>query len=358
MNKLGIVSLSLCVLASVSMTGCRDAVIPGRSAVPYVSEVLYGEESGLLESFDPHDTKGSIVLVGPYDSCLTAMFIHADELDNIDAKPNPDGLPDFSGERIDVIDDSANSPYRFATDDDKETLRTLAVKNFIGALDSKCSIGAFDDERLQEKPQAKMVVFTSPLNALYGQFDVDTLCTLTGCEIPVLYPSRTVFEKQLERGIEHLHIAVLTDSITAASGVYPEVFDEISHSRGILGTGCVAFAKDSVVTVNSMLARYRTSGGDMPVSALIVDDPSVSTEMLKESLDQVLSVQNEANINARKLITKDFVIIDMRQTLVDECYRILRKNNIFTHNIAYPVSKEYMTVKASGKDGYHIVEKD
>ncbi|MDO5442501.1 MAG: hypothetical protein Q4G10_02395 [Bacteroidia bacterium] len=360
MRKFGIISLSLCVLASAAMTGCKDTVYAGRNTVPYVSEVLYGEggERDILDSFDPHDSKGSITLVGPYDSCLTAGFIYADDLDNIDASPDPDGLPDFSGERIDVLDDAANSPYRFGTDEEKEALRTLAVRNFILAMDNKCSLGDFDEERLQEKSPAKLVVFTSPLNALYGEFDVDTLCTIAGCNIPVVYPSRTVFARQLDRGIEHLHIAVITDSITAASGVYPQIFNEISRDKGILGTGCVAFTKDSVMTINSILSGYRTSGGDMPVSALVIDDPSLSVEELNESLEQVLSVQNEANLNARKLITKDFVIVDMRKTVTDECYRILRKNNVFTHNIAYPVSKQYITVKASGKDGYNLVEKD
>lgn len=360
MNKFGAASSVLCILASLAIAGCKDTVYTGRHAVPYVSEILYGDGSGreLLESFDAHDSKGSITLVGPYDSSLTARFIYADDLDNIDAKPVPDGLPDFSGECIDVIDDAAHSPYSYASDEDKEALRTLAVKNFINAMDTKCSIGSFDDERLLDKAPAKMVVFTSPLNALYGEFDVDTLCTITDCRIPVVYPSRTVFAKQLDRGIEHLHIAVITDSTTAASGVYPEIFDEISRKKGILGTGCVAFTADSLATINSILSGYKSSGGDMPVSAVVIDDPDVSIDDVETSLDYVLSVQNEANINSRKLITKDFVIVDMRQVTVDECYRILRKNNVFTHNIAYPVCKEYMTVKSGGKDGYNIVEKD
>lgn len=360
MKQLGIASLSMCILASAAFTGCKDTVYTGRSAVPCVSEILYGDGYGLglLEDYDARDSRGSIVLIGPYDSCLTAMFINADGLDNIDASPNPDGLPDFSGEQIDVLEDAAHLPYIITSDDDKEALRTLAVKNFIHAMDTCCSIGDFDAERLQKKLPAKLVVYTSPLNALHGEFDVDTLCTITGCRLPVVYPSRTVFTKQLERGIDHLHIAVLTDSLTAASGVYPEIFNEISRDKGILGTGCVAFAKDSVVTVNSILSGYRSSGGDMPVSALVIDDPSVSVEEVKESLEYVLSVQNEANLNARKLITNDFVIVDMRGTVADECYRILRKNNIFTHNIAYPVCKQYMTVKASGQDGCLIVEKD
>lgn len=96
----------------------------------------------------------------------------------------------------------------------------------------------------------------------------------------------------------------------------------------------------------------------MPISALVVDERSVDIEAVKASLEQVLTVQTEENLNSRKLITKDFEIVDMDKAVTDECYRILRKNNIFTHNISYPVSRNYITVKSTNSDGFNLVEKD
>lgn len=354
-------SIILASAAVLSLAGCADVENTGRATVPFVEDILAGHNDVLtmLESFDARDSRGSIALIGPSasDTCLAARFLTVDDFDNIDGSPRPDILPDFAGEQIDIISDEANAPYKYSAGN-QENMRTIAVRNLIAAMDTACSYGAFDDEKLQTKLPAKLVVFTSPLNAEAGAFDVDTLCRASGCRIPVVFPSRLVFGQQLGRNIEHLHIAVVTDSVTAASGVYPRVFDEVSKSMGILGTGCVAVCADTLGSINSILARYKTSGGNMPISALVVDERSVDIEAVKASLEQVLTVQTEENLNSRKLITKDFEIVDMDKAVTDECYRILRKNNIFTHNISYPVSRNYITVKSTNSDGFNLVEKD
>lgn len=360
MTHFGTRLIFISLLSVFVLTGCKDTGVSGQSTVPYVESMLSGETDGLqlVSSFNPHETRGSIALVGPYDSSLVARFLKVDELDNIDAKKSPDGLPDFAGEQVDVIEDAATAPYSTLFNDDVQGLRTAAARNFILSLDDRCSIGPFDAEKLNEKLPAKLLVFTSPYNAAAGSFDIDTLCRHTGSRIPVVFPAKTVMEHQIDRGIEHLHVLVLTDSLTAASGVYQQIFEEASRSRGVLGTGCVAISRDSLISLNSLLGKYKSAGGNMPLSALIIDDTSVSAEEVSASLNEVLSVQNEANLNSRKLITKDFVVVDMQQAVTEECYRILRKNNIFTHNIAYPMMKHYVTVKTSDGDGFSLVEKD
>ena len=360
MNHLGKRLLYFAVPALAALTGCMDAGVSGRSTVPYVEEILSGENGALalFSDFDPRETRGSIALVGPYDSLLSARFLTVDDYDNIDARTAPDGLPDFAGEQIDIVEDADAAAYFESYGADAAGMRTAAVRNLVMSMESRCSIGAFDDEMNQEKLPAKMVVFTSPFNAVAGAFDIDTLCRHTGCSIPVVFPVRTVLEHQLDRNIEHLHVAVLTDSVTATSGVYQQLFDEISLAKGILGTGCVAFSRGSSLSMNSIIAGYKAAGGNMPVSALIIDDGSVQAEEVEASLEEIRNIQNEANLNSRKLITKDFVVVDMQKAVTDECYRILRKNNIFTHNIAYPAMKRYVTVKSSTGGGYNLVEKD
>lgn len=359
MKFFSICSLSLAFTAVLTFSGCKDTVDVGRGTVPFVEDLLSGQNAGLslLTDFNPRDSRGSIALIGPFeaDSVLAARLLTADDVDNIDGRAVPDGLPDFAGEQIDIIADESclNIPLS-----ESEELRTAAVRTFMAALDTAFSLGAFDDERLQSKLPAKLVVYTSSINAEAGAFDVDTLCRSTECTIPVVFPSRVVIGQQLDRNIEHLHIAVLTDSLTAASGVYPRIFDEMSRSRGILGTGCTAFYAGSSSDMNSILSLYKASGGNMPISALLIDDRSVNIEMLKTSLEEVLSVQNEANLNSRKLVTRDLTLVDVEKAVADECYRILRHRNIFTHNISYPVSKSFMTVKSSSGDGYNLVEKD
>ncbi len=353
--------MSAVVLAAFSAVSCRDTVQSGRRTIPFVEDVIRqgGAAFSLVSGFDPKESKGTIAIIGPEDrnAVLSERFLKGDCFDNIDGSRNPDQLPDFSGEVIDFIDDMSVA-YDSLYAADNSALRVLTVKNFLAALDTSFSLGSFDSERLRTREASKMVVFSSPFSALCGAFDVDTLCIAGGKDIPVVYPSRVAFAEQLDRQIAHEHIVVVTDSVTAASGVYPRLFDEMAKERGVLGCGCIAVALDSTASFPSLINRYKTAGGNMPFSAVLVDDPEVPVDALIESLDEVLTVQTGANLNRRKLLTDDITILDMNKYATDECYGILRKNNIFTHNISYPVAGYYLIVNADEGDGLRLVEKD
>lgn len=349
------------LLAAVFAAGCRETVGTGRPTVPFVERILSerGGDWSLVSAFDPNDPKGSIALVGPAarNSELARRFVEGDVYDNIDGSLVPDGLPDFAGERIDVISDNANLPYEALLDGREDSLRTVTVRNLLFALDTTLSIGAFDNEKLERKENSKIVVFTSPLSAAYGAFDVDTLVRSAGKAIPVVFPSRLILGGLLDRAIPHQHVAVVTDSLTAASGAYPRVFDELAAARGQLGCGCVAFSSDSLSYAGSLLDGYRAAGGIMPISAVVIDDPTVDIGAVRDSFDWIMRVQSEANLGYRKLIAERFVIVDAGKAVTDECYRILRRTNNFTHDIAYPFTREYVTVRATIGDGYNLVEK-
>jgi hypothetical protein len=94
----------------------------------------------------------------------------------------------------------------------------------------------------------------------------------------------------------------------------------------------------------------------MPLSAIIVDDPSADIEAIRDSFGWILHVQSEANLGYRRLMTDGFTVIDARREVTDACYRLLRRTNNFTHNISYPYSKDYITVPASSGGGYNLVE--
>lgn len=350
----------LALLAAILAAGCRETVGAGRPTVPFVERILseHGRDWSLVAGFDPTDPKGSIALVGPErrNSVLASHFVGGDFFDNIDGRRLSDELPDFAGERMDLISDSANAPYEAMLGGGEDSLRTVTVRNLLFALDTTLSIGAFDNDRLEHKENAKIVVFTSPLSAEFGAFDVDTLLQSAGKAIPVIFPPRLIFGHLLDRSIPHQHVAVVTDSLTAASGTYGRVFDEMAADRGQLGCGCIAFSSDSLSYAGTLLDGYRSAGGNMPISAVVIDDPTVDIEAVRDSFDWIMRVQSEANLGYRKLIADGFVIIDASRAVTDECYRILRKTNNFTHDIAYPFTREYVTVPATKGGGYNLVE--
>lgn len=352
--------LAAVMLAVLLPSGCRETAQTGRRTVPYVQHILSarGYEWSLLSGFDPTDPKGTIALVGPEarNRALAERFLNGDDFDNIRGNYAHDELQDFAGERIDILSDRANTPYESFLGPGEDSLRTITVRNFLFAIDTMLSIGAFDNDRLERKENSKVVVFTSPMSAAFGAFDVDTLMRSVGKQVPVIFPARLIFGQQLDRNIPHMHVAVITDSLSAESGVYTSLFDELAAERGLLGCGCVAFACDSLSYGGDLLDAYRTAGGNMPLSAVIVDDPSVDIDAVRDSFDWIMHVQSEANLGYRRLMTEGFTIIDARREVTDACYRLLRRTNNFTHNISYPYSKDYVTVPASSGGGYNLVE--
>ncbi len=351
---------ALVLLAVFFLAGCNETVGTGRPTVPFVEHLMSerGRNWSLVSGFNPADPKGSIALIGPEERnlVLAERFVRGDVFDNIDGRRVVDELPDFAGERIDVISDKANLPYEALLNGNEDSLRTVTVRNLLFALDTTVSIGAFDNDRLERKENAKIVVFTSPLSAAYGAFDVDTLMRSAGKSIPVIFPARMILGRLLDRNIPHQHVAVLTDSLTAASGAYEMVFNELAGLSGQLGCGCVTFSSDSLSYAGALLDGYRAAGGNMPISAVVIDNPSVDIDAVRDSFDWIMRVQSEANLGYRKLIADKFVVVDASREITDECYHILRRTNNFTHDIAYPVKKEYVTVKASNGGGYNLVE--
>ena len=355
------VPVAAVVLAFVLTAGCVEQTHTGRRTVPYVEKILsnHGSEWALVSGFDPTDPKGTIALVGPEsrNRLLASRFLESDDYENIRGKRASDDLPDFAGERFDILSDNANAPYEAFLNGSTDSLRAVTVRNLIFALDTTLSIGAFDSERLERKEDSKIVIFTSPLSAAYGYFDVDTLVRSAGKQIPVIFPSRLLLQRQIDRGLSHLQVAVVTDSLTAASGAYPLIFNEMAEQAGLTGYGCIAFSCDSLSYAGSLLDAYRQAGGNMPLSAVIIDDPSVDIGSVRDSFDWIMHVQSEANLGYRKLLTEGFTVVDALTEVTQECYRLLRRTNNFTHNIAYPYTKDFITVPASSGSGYTLVEK-
>ncbi|MBP5637663.1 MAG: hypothetical protein J6X25_09165, partial [Bacteroidales bacterium] len=46
-----------------------------------------------------------------------------------------------------------------------------------------------------------------------------------------------------------------------------------------------------------------------------------------------------------KVLAPDFRVVDVTTAISHSCYRMLRRENLFTHNISYPVASLYRTEK-------------
>ena len=351
------------ILAALSLIAlaCTRPVTVVRPTVPLVMDILADPSSQyneILKSFDPASSKGVLTVVGDGErsSALAAELAECDRFDNIDAKSSPDGLPDFSGETIACIRDDANAPYSgFLLDGRESVLREIAVRNLLYSLDSLCSIGPYDREKLVVKETSKLVVMASPFAAAYGAFDVDTLCRSLGAAVPVIYPVRSMMLKAMDRCRMSLNLAVLTDVDSLCLDIYKTIFNDALEVRDVPKANCQAFRTDTVsrdgAILQNLLEAYLAEGNTAPIDAVVIDDYSVSADELTASFEEIFNTPSEVNLRYRQLLSRAFFVVEPFSTVAEECYGYMRAHTLFTHRIAYPLSKSFRTVPYTGVEG-------
>ena len=364
--RIHFVSLTVCAVLLSAVGGCRMHPETGRPTIPAVERILGDpdcREAKILAAFDPRNTQGDIVLIDNPERCFTLSeaLVKCDARDNIDGTPGPDYLPDFAGERITTLIDLQYPPYsRFLEAENVDALREVTVRAVLSAVDTACCLGPYDHEFRSSKPAAKLLVISSPYLTAYGGFDIDTLFRSSGVRVPVVSATEVMMQRALSSREGAVLFGMLSDRTTAASGVYEKVFRDLARKRGDPISRVFSFsipgkeeAADSLSDaqpdlLKRALDQFSRSGESRALNALVVDDASVSVEDLRSSYAGILNSPSEENAYYRKLISRDFVIIDGLAAVTDACYAFLRENNLFTHNIAYPDAKAYITSPEGG----------
>ena len=374
--RINFVSLTVCAVLLTAVGGCRMHTETGHATIPVVERILGDpecREARILASFDPRNTQGDIILIDSPERSfiLSEALVNCDARDNIDGKPGPDQLPDFAGERITTLIDLLYPPYnRFFESDNLDALREIAVRAVISAVDTACCLGPYDHEFRSSKPAAKLLVLSSPYLVAYGGFDVDTLFRASGIRVPVVSAPVVMMERALSMHEGAVLFGMLSDGATAKSGVYQEIFKDLARKRGDAVSRVFSFnvdeedgtsALDTLTApqpdlLKRVLDQFARSGESRALNALVVDDASVSVEGLRASYNSILYSPSEENAYYRKMVSKDFAIIDGLAAVTDACYDFLRGNNLFTHNIAYPDADAYVTSPEGG--GFTLMDFD
>ena len=357
------------------LPGCRMYQSSPRPTIPLVERVINDHqcaEHQLLAGFDAKNPHGDIVLLDTPERCfyLSERFVTCDERDNVDGHATVDLLPDFAGERITSVIDLLYTPYdRFVTADNASALREVTVRAALSAVDTACCLGPFDHERRSRKPAAKLIILSSPYMAANGGFDLDTLFRSTGASVPVLSAPEVMFSRVKKTHPGAVNIGVLSDSLTTACGVYQAVFKDWCRKAGDSYSTLFAFSMPedadslslSAADLSSdafkqILDQYSRAGKSSALTALVVDEHSVCIDSLRASYQRILSRPSDENAFYRKMLAKDFEFIDGARALTDACYQYLRENNLFTHNISYPVAAAYVTSPEA--KGYLLMDFD
>lgn len=315
-------SLSACLL-----NGCMLRRTAPSRAIPLVQDIIEGKQpalSSVLESYDSTLRRGDIVIIdSPMRAAmLSEAFMTADSFDNIDGSRSQDHLPDFAGECI-------TAQFELHLEDSASVLRQEAVMALLSALDSSACYGSYDREVRSSKPKAKVVVLASASMAQAARFDIDTLMSAMGRSVPVVYPAA-----QMVEAVAGHSVAVIADSqadCEAYQRMLPDSFV------------CSSDAIDSGDPLHALLSLYAQSGASTPLERIIIDTYTISEDALRSEYTDILLVDSEDNVAVRESLSKDFDLERVASCATASTYSLLRERNIFTHDIAYPMARAYMT---------------
>lgn len=334
MNRILIKALA--VLAVLS--ACQRKAVPPRPTIPLVLSVSADTAgTGRIAARAGHiGPGGSVAIIGEPGAAITLAryFQVSDRRDNIDGREKRDSLPDFAGETFEVILDDYNEPYEHFLAEGADvaervdSLREAAVRGALFAWDSTCV-----------KVPAKLLIFTSSLQAEYGLFDVDTLQQLTGGKSHLLSPVQVMLESAYAQGDRHL--VVWTTPKIKASGAWQAVFRRQGWKDATLSVLAPEPALDIRTEFRSLLRQYRSEGRRMDV--LLLDTYWANPSYLGSELDIIRQGGTEEDAYFDRMLPGSFHFVEPKSALVKATYDLLREGNLFTHRIARPGIRYYET---------------
>ena len=341
-----------CCIAAILAVSCKKKAETGEPPIVLVSAIIENTSMPahkLVADYNPADPSKSIFLVGSPELCesLRLRLMEVDDFDNIDGRRSSDGLPDFAGEVVCTIVDFANTPYS-AFDGREDALREISVRNLLAAMDTLCFINEYDKTGMASKPLPKAVVMTSPYATAWGKYDIDTLMTALGCRLPVVFPVESMLDKVFAAKKGSLAVGFITGEESLSPEGYATLLASKAAKEGREGCESIVFPSE-IMAVDPLLAFLDSclvTEKVRPLDAIIVDDPNADADALRMTLSRITNPDNSESLSYGKLIAPGCVLQEITEAVSDECYAILRKGNLFTHNIAFPRSLEFQTVAA------------
>ena len=321
---------------------CRERPAVGRDTIPYVKQLAVDTAGvfSLVRSYRTAGTEGSIAILGePDPSYLLAQeFLAADRYDNIDGKTAPDRLPDFAGETFDVVLDLYNDPYIRMAAASPDSLREVAVRNAVMAVDTVAFSDASDRGSRLRKTKAKVFVLASSLQTEWGRFDIDTLFRMAGRDALILSPVEAMLSVARDAGCNRVAVWAPEEAKAAYDSVAKESFPGMEVTViSTTGNGILRPA------FRDMLRLFRAVRPNASLDAVLLDSFKADLDDLYAEQEHIHRQITEEDMAFDRILAPGFRFIEPKSSLTTACYRFLREHNLFTHNIARPSAHFYQT---------------
>ncbi len=230
-------TLSLVLAVACGRRTVSESLLPiARKALADSTSVFYGD-------FGEYPADLSSLAVGLFD-CSTDGFevvekiLTADHFDNITGKPVPDGIADFGGEHIQMLFDKANGPYGgYLEHGNPDFLREQLVRNTIFLTGTRYYNLAVDEYQSGYKDPVKLVLVSSPVAALYGMNDINSMLEQSGTGVKAVGVIEAGIRKALDGADEegNLSLGVLYAPGGVSSREYETVIRDMAADRGLAG---------------------------------------------------------------------------------------------------------------------------
>ena len=333
----------------------KKAPVVAEPPVQYVSDIISGIDSDshkLISEYDPADSKKAIFIFGSKSrtSDIAQALLESDDFDNVDGSSKPDGLKDLAGETICTVANFSNFG-EMVNDGRLDDLRELTARNVLAAMDTLCYVSPYDRSGMGKKPLAKMIVLGSACMTQYGRYDIDSLFSALGCNMPVISPMQLIVDEAIEsaRGKKVLNVGVLAGN--APVDLYAPYIRKQAAKAQIDSVLCVGYkvpaGEDPLL---SFLDHYAEFGITSPLDVILVDDMKVDISQFRASLELITSVMNAESLTYGNMVSPKFKVIDSRSRTCHAVYGLLRQKNLFTHYISQPRLLNYMLITREGID--------
>ena len=325
-----------------AVLSCQENQTVVRDTIPYVKQIAVDTTGtfSLVSSYRTAGTKGSIAVIGEPEAAsrLASFLLSADNVDNIDGKAKPDRLPDFAGESFDIILDEYNAPYVRMAASSPDSLREVAVRNAVIAVDTVAYSNALDPKSRLKASRAKVFVLANSLLSEYGKFDIDTLFKMAGREAVILTPVEAMLRAAADAGYKSVAVWAPAEARSAYENAARELVPQMDVTVvSTTGNGLLRPA------FRDMLRIYRSLKPGSNLDAVLLDSFTADLEELGDEKEHIHRQITEEDMAFDRILMPRFRFIEPNATLTSALYRLLREKNLFTHDIAYPYVRYYQT---------------
>ncbi len=340
--------ISSFILSGIVFSSCSEQAFENHDTIPIVQKALYDTTSVYYSNFGKFPYQNDTLPIGiiEFDTInpMALTLLQLERFNNITGKEGDDHIPDFAGEKFQLLQDLENYPYNDYLDADREDyLREIVVKNALFLLSDKYYIHSSDKVAKGVKSPCKIIIVSSPIASAYGLSDIRQMLRIAKLDVKVLgviEPTvRGVYNEIKNSKSDSLTIGILD---TGEGVLFERAISDIKKkakdvkSFSTLSGTIKEPLTDSLIreSIVSMIDSIESLPTQMPLKCLVLS--SWEQALFSSTIISVIEELKSHTVNGRKiyahLIDKDFKLIIPFECTAKECYNYLRNDNLLAFN--------------------------